>query len=136
MGKLEDGFSLREAKKQIAEATKGFEKRIMSAKNNFERLLVYRDMVKILNEEIFALGNTIEKLINLNDEQVADSVVEMEKSRSGLVDLLVVIRAEIKLVFDTAYEIQEAMIRSHTLKERVFEQDINSDKHGFFEISQ
>lgn len=135
MGKLEESFSIKEAKKQIAEKTKDFEKRITTARNDFERLLVYRDMVKILNEEIFAVGNIIEKLINLGDIAVKENIVELEKSRSGLIDLVELIRKEITVIFDNAYQIQEAMIRSHTLNERVFEQNINSDKHGFFEVS-
>lgn len=134
MGKFDGSFNLKEAKKQIAEKTKDFEKRITTAKNDFERLLVYRDMVKIINEEVFAIGNVIEKLINSSDLQVKETLLELEKNRSGLTDLLDLIRKEIHAVFENAYIIQEAMIRSFTLKERIFSGDINDLENGLFKI--
>jgi hypothetical protein len=117
--KNEKKFSIKEAKKQIAEATKGLESRLMKARNQFEIYRVLEDGKNIINAEIQSWVN---ELYDENGVMFTNTSFEPTEALTQIEDLKGLVEKferEQLIYLPNALAIQQAMINSHQLKEKV-----------------
>jgi len=117
MGILDKTFDVTSAKKKIDKRMTDLNNRLMTAKNNFELVVVYNDIEEIIESEInlwlnSRSGNTLVTSIvaKEHDNFVALEVDKLRIFKKKVTDMKVEI-------LPSAIIIQSTLIREHKLKE-------------------
>jgi hypothetical protein len=113
MGKQVKDTSNVLTKKQIDEKMKDLNTRLMSAKNEFFRVLVYEEILEIMQAETLHWSKIIEEAMELNDETIHEIILEAKKQIAGIDEFIQKVQNEILRDYDKALSIQKAMINSH-----------------------
>jgi hypothetical protein len=115
MGKQVKQSSEKLTKKQIDEKMKDLNTRLMSAKNEFFRVLVYEELVEIMHAEALHWSIIINECMEINDETIHDTIIEAKKHINSCDEFINKVYTEIKKDYAKALEIQQAMINSHNI---------------------
>ncbi len=106
-------------KRQIALKTKELNNRINVAKNDFQLAQIFIEMIEVIEAEIFQWVQMFENQ-NENENQIDEQTIEEANLHiTDLEELVIKIKSHLGTIKENAQTIQQAMINSHQLKEKV-----------------
>lgn len=107
---------MQEAKRLIAEKSKGFEARLMKARNAFETVIIYNEMQELIEAEIFSWTNLLEDDSSEREANEDNLLNQAAEHVAGLNDFILKLNEQRRELMPEALKIQRAMINSHVIK--------------------
>jgi hypothetical protein len=123
MNKPKTGKALQDAKRLIAEKSKGFEARLMKAGNAFETVVILNEMQELIEAEIFSWTNLLEDDSEEREANEENLLNQAAEHVSGLNDFILKLNEQRRLLMPDALKVQRAMINSHKLKSPVIKEN-------------
>lgn len=114
---------MQEAKRLIAEKSKGFEARLMKAGNAFETVIIYNEMQELIEAEIFSWTNLLEDDSSEREANEDNLLNQAAEHVAGLNDFILKLNEQRRLLMPDALKVQRAMLNSHKLKAPVLTED-------------